>query len=153
MVSAMSGLSLDGKTRLALQFIEDMTSVIDDCRRDDAACSRKELARIKQILVLERSAVYEIDDSCSATKRSNEKQEDPERAMHPLLQGLVGRFTEWTTSMIDPQAPKTTHRSDVALFVRKEPHSLISDRQEQKNPFIGLPIRLKNGCGVSGSLR
>lgn len=116
MVSAMSGLSLDGKTRLALQFIEDMTSVIDDCRRDDAACSRKELARIKQILVLERSAVYEIDDSCSATKRSNEKQEDPERAMHPLLQGLVGRFTEWTTSMIDPQAPKTTHRSDVALF-------------------------------------
>lgn len=116
MVSTMSGLSLDCKTRLALQFIEDMTSVIDDCRRNDAACSRKELARIKQILVLERSAVCEIDDSCSATKRSDEKQEDPERALHPLLQGLVGRFTEWRTSMIDPQAPKTTHHSDVALF-------------------------------------
>ena len=118
MVSAMSGLSLDCKTRIALQFIEDMTSVIDDCRRDDATRSCQELAQIRRLLLLQVSAVSEPDMGCSVTTTMghDEKQEDPERSLHPLLQGLVGRFTEWTTSMMDPQSPKTTQRSDVALF-------------------------------------
>lgn len=129
----MSDPQFPHAARLALQFVEDVATLIESSRGGGTEISQQTLFILRSQLGIDTTAARDSDPSHCGRAESDPGQslEATSDNLHPLLQEMAGRASKWTADLAEAGIRAVPHRSDMALFYAsikvldrclKEPH-------------------------------